>query len=542
MIVQLEAVTAKENKINPLIIILTMSQISENQKAVNKLSKFGFTVRNKAFQNKKLITAIDDYLLGFNIELPNNKADYERLRAIIYDYDSYGDGLECKLEEIVKLRYAIGNTKGYYAMFSQGNQKILQPMAFWYSKHRFCSVWNWRKSQIIRSKYRDFLMDATDSEGNKLINHYLPIHLVLTAPHKEGIYQGKRFYAKELIEAFTAMRKTEIWKKYVYAGEYGLEVKKSEQHGLHIHIHSFLLQNPKYSIVEAAKEITELWKFYIGNDTTYSGLHYEGLYTHERDEKGRKIMQQKEVYDKKLRAKVIKEVPVKKYIDPNNSHIDDYLSGVLECIKYHFKPDCIQTDEGRYDMELIEEILNNTKNKRLYSRFGNFYNVKELNFNNLEKEEETDTIEDDLTTTTDGVEERVINPITLEKVTKRTDYEIVIGNPLSIKYREKTTRKPLENYVYNVNGLRISDQCLTLKQVIRLDMIGLPITGYGQEVVNKIDFEKHLLANTKKDKIREQAKEILRTYQDFPEIDNYEKIKDFEKHNAVFGDVVKVNF
>jgi hypothetical protein len=518
-------------------------QLTDNQKTINKLSKFGFTVRNKALSNKKLINAIDDYLLGFNIELPAFKSDYERLRETIYDYDTYGDGLESKLEEIVKLRYAIGNTKGYYAMFSAGNQKVLQPMAFWYSKHRLCSVWNWRKSQIIRSKYRDFLTDATDGMGNKLINHYLPIHLVLTVPHKNGLFNGKRFYAKELIEAFTAMRKTEIWKKYIYAGEYGIEVKKNEENGLHIHIHSFLLQKPEFSIIEVESEITQLWKLYIGNETTFSGIHYEGLYLHKRDENGKKNTEEKLVYDKKIGLKVLKQVPVKQYIDPKTADINQYLSGVLECIKYHFKPDCIQIENGKYDMELIEDILNNTKNKRLYSRFGKFYNVKELNFNNLEKEEETDVLEDELTTTsTDGVEERVINPITLEKCSKRTDYEIVISNPLSVRYREKTSRKPLESYIYNTKGLRIADQCLNLKQVIRLDMIGLPITGFGQEVVTKMDFDKILAVNTHKDKIREQAQAILKTYQDFPEIENYNSIQVFNKSVAKEKDEIEKEF
>lgn len=517
-------------------------QLTENQKTVNKLSKFGFTVRNKALSNKKLTNAIDDYLLGFNIELPAFKSDYERLRETIYDYDTFGDGLESKLEEIVKLRYAVGNTKGYYAMFSAGNQKILQPLAFWYSKHRLCSVWNWRKSQIIRSKYRDFLTDATDGMGNKLINHYLPIHLVLTVPHKNGLFNGKRFYAKELIEAFTAMRKTEIWKKYIYAGEYGLEVKKSKNNGLHIHIHSFLLQKPEFSIIEVQQEIAKVWAYYSGNNSSFSGIHYEGLYTHERDENGKKVMETIEIYDRNTQTKILKQVPVKQYINPKTADINQYLSGVLECIKYHFKPDCIQTENGKYDMELIEEILNNTKNKRLYSRFGKFYNVKELNFNNLEKEDETDNLEDELNTSTDGVEERVINPISLVKCSKRTDYEIVISNPLSVRYREKTSRKPLESYIYTTNGLRIADQCLNLKQVIRLDMIGLPITGFGQEVVQKIDFEKILSANTHKDKIREQAKEILKTYQEFPEIENYQAIKAFEKPNSIFGDVQRVEF
>lgn len=471
---------------------------TDNQKTLNKLSKFGFTVRNKTFANRKLKNAIDDYLRGFDVELPCFKAEFEKNRSTIFNYDAYGDGLESKLEEIVKLRYAVSNTKGYYAMFSAGNEKVLQPLAFWYSKHRLCNVWNWRKSQIIRSKYRDFLTDATDASGNKLINHYLPIHLVLTVPHKNGLFNGKRFYAKELIEAFTAMRKTEIWKKYIYAGEYGVEVKKNETNGLHIHIHSFILQKPEFSIIEVENEITALWKIYTDNKTTFSGIHYEGLYTHQLDENGNKLMHEKLVYDKKTRLKVLKQVPVKEYINPKTADINQYLAGVLECIKYHFKPDCIQTEKGKYDMELIEDILNNTKKKRLYSRFGKFYNVKELNFNNLEKEDEADEIEEDLNTSTDGVEERVINPFTLEKVSKRTDYQIVITNPLEVKYREKDSNKPLQNYVWTTKFMRIAMQSMTLKQVIKFDLMGLDVRENDDKSKEQLRKNENYLAKTGK--------------------------------------------
>ncbi len=476
---------------------------------IKKQSKFGFTVRNKSLQNKKLKAAIDDYLQNFDVELPNDKATFEKTRNYIFNYDAYGDALESKLEEIVKLRYAIQNTKGYYAMFESKGQNSLQPLAFWYSKHRLCSVWNWRKSQIIRKRYRDFLETAKDEQGRLLINHYHPVHCVLTVPHANGLFAGKRFYAKEIIEAFRDMRKQEAFKLSVYAGEYGIEVKKSKSHGFHIHIHCFILQNPDFSVDYVRAEIERLWRNQVENFTTYSGIHYETLYTTTKNEQG---------------------VIQKKYISPKTSTIDEYLSGVMECIKYHFKPDCLEKQDGSYDMELIEEVLNNTKGKRLYSRFGKFYNVKELNFNNIEKEEnemiidESEIVDDsDLNTTVEGVEERVINPFT-KQPSPRKDYRICISNPLSIKYRDKQSLRPLEAFVYNKKTLMIAPDELTLKQVIRLDLMGLSITEISYRMMLDKKWEGGLKQATNKTKIHKQALESLKEIEEFPEVYSYKDL------------------
>ena len=485
---------------------------------VKKQSKFGFTVRNKSLNNLKLKQAIDDYLTQFDVELPSDKATFEKMRSSIFNYDAYGDQLECKLNEIVKLRYAIQQTKGYYALFEHKGQNSLQPLAFWYSKHRLCSVWNWRKSQIIRKRYRDYLETAKDYDGRKLIEYYQPIHMVLTVPHSNGLFNGKRFYLKEIIEAFREMRKYEAFKLSVFAGEYGVEVKKSQTHGFHIHIHCFLMQNPVFSVDYVRTKMEELWRKVVGNTSSYSGIHYETLYTHQKNEDG---------------------TVTKNYISPQNSTIDEYLGGVMECIKYHFKPDCLEKKDGSFDMELIEEVLNNTKGQRLYSRFGKFYDVKELNFNNIQKEEnevmidESEIIEnEDLNTSVEGVEDRVINPFTFEKA-ERKQYRICIGNPLNVKYREKDSKRPLEAYVYNKKAILIAPDELSLKQVIRLDLMGLSITEISFRMMVDSKWQEGLKKATNKNTIAKKAKQQLEEIEQFPEVYNFKDLPIDSSFNEV---------
>ncbi|GAB3999550.1 hypothetical protein GCM10028807_50090 [Spirosoma daeguense] len=452
-----------------------MTQLSPNATKVSRQNRFGYTVRNKQIQNNRLKSQIDDFLCQFDIHLPASKQAHNENAAKIYRYDEYGDALRSRFEQIVNLRYAIGDTKGYYARFRHEGKEKLQPLAFWYSKHRLDHVWNWRKSQIIRNRYYRFLESATDETGVLLLNYYKPVHMVLTVPHINGLWQSKRFYARELIKAFTAMRKEPEWKRYVYAGEYGIEVKRSESHGLHIHMHSFLLQHPQYSIDKVRQIIERLWRKQTGNLSGYSGIHYETLYTWKRDEQGGIFL------DKKGK-------PVKDYIKPGQSDLNQYLSGVLECIKYHFKPDCIQAENGAYDIELIDEILCNTKNLRMYSRFGAFYRQSLLNFNVLQtddSENEQDLSleavadewdnwveQHDTETSVDNVEANIINPFTGEPA-KRSEFEIAIGKPTDLLYRPSDSPTPYEGYLMKPHKLlfRIAPR-LPLKDVIKFDLRG----------------------------------------------------------------------
>lgn len=413
--------------------------------------RFGYKVKTRSDQNDELRAAIKSFLADHDINLPAYRQDFKQHFERVFHFDA---ATAERFGLMAQLYYALAGGKGYYALFEQGPEQKLVPMAFWYSRHRLDFVWNWRKSQIIRSRYRDFLETATDTEGRKLIEHYQPIHLVLTVPHRDGKFEGQRFYAKELIKLYHELRRSQAFKQYIYAGEYGVEIKRSQNHGLHIHIHSFILQRPEYSVNEVRAELVEAWKRLTKNSTDYSGLHYETLYTKEQQPNGSWK---------------------KNYIHPKTATTDQYLAGVMECIKYHFKPGCLEQTSGEFDILLIDEILTNTKGVRLYSRFGAFYKESKLNFNNLEKEpaevvdEETGEVIEDITGGDAGKSEAtLINPFTLEPA-QTNQYCIAIGATRSIHHRTARAAIPYEPYLSYDTKLAIAPPELSLKEVIKYD-------------------------------------------------------------------------
>ena len=478
-------------------------------------ARFGFTVLNKSRKNAKVCQAIEQYLEQYDIyDLPETRKDFLKNEGVYYRFMEFGDYLKEKLDLLISFYYNIKTTKGYYAYFEQGNENKVIPLAFWYSKHRLCAIWNWRKSQIIRQKYYSFLSYASDNHNRLLINHYNPIHLVLTVPHKDGIFKGKTFYAGELIKCFNALRKTEIWKTYVYGGEYGVEIKKSKSNGLHIHIHSFLLQNPQFKINEARyhiiKEfarITEnqavtdyILDFEVKNQSSFFA-NQTGVY----DLFFKQLQKTKEVYTGiSYESLYLKQDGKKIYLNPKTATVQDYLQGVMECIKYHFKPDCLEVEKGgAVDVELIEEILNNTKGKNLYNRFGAFRKEDELNFNAKDKgneaicqqapENETSTEEQDTQTSTKTVESKIINPFT-QKPAIIGEYRLAVTNPKNLKYRDLDSKIPYEQYVYkqaSKQEIVFAPSEWNLKTVIKLDIQGklrerIEYQLYTQNDSNKI--------------------------------------------------------
>lgn len=334
-------------------------------------------------RNRALAYQIRDYLKDrYDIKfLPAYKKEYKAVKNQLLEYDAYGEQLEEMVGELITLYYSLKPIM-MMAQLDQCDNRI-NPINFLYSRHRMDFVWNARKSQLIRNKYYNFFKEAKDEHGRLLLTHYNPIHLVLTVPHKNGYYKGKSFYARELIADFNKLRKTATFKKYIYGGEYGVEVKKGDN-GLHIHIHSFLLQHPEYSRNEASNALVREWRVITGNDSGYSGIHYETLYTWKKDSNGKPTM----MLDKESG----KPVPIKDYLRPGDT-LERLIEGVMECIKYHYKPGALERIDGNYDIELIQEVLNNTKNLRMYSRFGAFYKIKELSFNNLDRKDEPENEE-----------------------------------------------------------------------------------------------------------------------------------------------------
>jgi len=444
-------------------------RLQQNNKHSSKISWY----RRNAVD---MVNAIDDHLLDrAGIKLPAYWQEFKVKREDLMQYDAYGSALDDQYGQLVKMRYdLLKSGRAVYAYFEKENSPAkTQIMATWYSKHRLDPVWNYRKSQLIRKIYGEYL------KKSNIHNEYHPVHMVLTVPHKDGLFEGERFYASQIMENFNLIRKSSQWKKYVYAGEYGVEVKKSSRdNGLHIHIHCLVFQHKQYRVKEAAAAIHKLWQ----NQTGANFLHYETLYYYKKNEAGRYITELVSVFDREKNDYINVARRKKFYLDradrPDDGpeRLAEYLFGVMECIKYHFKHDSMILPKNQgYDVELMADVLNNTKGKRLYSRFGAFYDVQELNFNRLEKEHISDDpsklqtdveIEDEIMATTSGVEENLIDPHTGE-LAKEGSYKIVISRPEWLKHRTKNDPQAYEPVIYNATDFLECHPGLALKVILQ---------------------------------------------------------------------------
>ena len=366
-----------------------------------------------------------------------------------------------EVSELSKMYFMLtGVNKSIVANFKQGNENSPMLLAHWYSRHRFCPVWNMRKSQLIRKKYREFLTTHTvispiTGKENLLIREYTPIHMVLTMPHKEGWYKGKRFYARELLKAFMEMRRCDFFKDYIHGGEYGLEIKKSKQgNGLHIHLHSLCFLSPLMKVNDFRAWLREKWEQLTGSKF----CHFETLYFYKKNERGGYILDPNGIIKKKNKEgfyeaetetfvneygelKIRAKLPRKKFYINKDSPIDEYMHGVMECIKYHFKNDTMKDENGDWDVPLMNDVLNHSKRLRFYSRYGSFYKQQALNFNNLpatEKADENDSEgeEEKIMGEAEQVEITLLNPFTNE-LAARTDYDVCIVRTEKIKFKKQ---------------------------------------------------------------------------------------------------------
>ncbi len=446
-----------------------------------------------SFKKRQALDIADDiveYIEQFGLALPKTWKDFQ---ALLGDHwqtevvnETTGESVVPgdELAQLAKLHYDLKSTGvSLYAKFKQGNKHDAQIMATAYSRHRLDPVWCWRKSQLIRKAYLNYMSETQFHRKNQLI------HMTLTVPHKDGIWAGKRFYARELIAKFTLLRKTDAWKKYVVGGEYGVEVKRSPgSHGLHIHIHSMVLQNKAYSVNEARDAIRQEWEMLTG--ATQFG--YESLYYYWKNENGKKATIKTyltfEPEDFPDFDELVIHKRIKNYCDPDTTLESDYLDAVMECIKYHYKFDDFQNEDGTWDLDLMREVLNNSKNLRMYSRFGCFYGEKALNFNRLENKnipvvevpemeevpvesqiealeaEDTDEV---VLGSLEGAEERVINPFTGLPAKRDFDYTLCIALPHRIKYGSKNDLKPNTPIITNDDDFFPVKAGLDIKEVMK---------------------------------------------------------------------------
>lgn len=362
------------------------AEMSEHEKKVFRNRKRGFRIANNARVNKGLYTTVCEYIQH------NDLTAYE-------------------MEYFTRLRRSL-QTCCQHSLFRQyENGNALEYIASQTCKHKMCKVCNTEREKAIRKKYLSYfrknqLVDKKTGEVSKTEDFDF-MHLTLTVPHSENGFRGQKWYATELMSMFNAMRKTSFWNYFVWGGEFGVEVTK-KQSGLHIHIHALLIvhretQNRnrlhreillKWNELTASetaqrKEFSEDEKIAIkkGNKTL-SDTDINSL-----DASGATLVGLESLYvlkDKKIGRSDKWDADKSKwkhYINATDEN--EFMSGILECLKYHFEPIAFDKENGVYQFELLREILPNIYKKPLYRKFGNLHGVQELNIN-----ENSDTVQD----------------------------------------------------------------------------------------------------------------------------------------------------
>lgn len=378
---------------------------------------------------------------------------------------------ECFYDEYVELARAYytlrASMPAVYALFKHPGKDFFQKqlVAMSCSTHRLDPVWNYKKSKLIRGLWYRFL------QKSKVHEHYQPMHLMLTVPHKDGHWMGKRFYASEFIKKFNVLRKYPEWNQYIYGGEYGIEVTRKGASGLHIHMHCLVFQKKQYTRDEVNAWIHEKWNDLTGAEITW----YETLYVNKKDESGKYIMDESagaipvldksgswtdEVHSYSMETAFISGKRKKFYLDESepwfaaltaDEKLKHYCDGVMECIKYHFKTDCFKDKSGEWDIDLMKDVLMHSRKLRMYSKFGAFYREKSLNYSKIEKpqapEDLTAAAAEGISPIDDGVAGRLINPFTKQEAEFGT-YSRILSVPelqLHAKDTAGNIRAPVDN-------------------------------------------------------------------------------------------------
>ena len=399
--------------------------------SVLKSRKFLHKLETKHKMGLAMAYQIRDYVEQAGIKMCGNwKATREHNRL------DEKDGGNAEYRELVNLYYQLTRTgMGVGTLFEKDGKRELFAAGVFYSKNRFSPVWNYRKSRLIRSCYGRWI-----AENYEQLRKMTPVHLVLTVPHGVDGFGGEEFYARKLVEMFRDLRRKKLWKDNIKGGEYCLEVTKNEN-GYHIHIHSLVFQSNTVTVNQMRAWVRQAWGEMTGNDTGYSGIHYETLYYRDKENKVKvdwvtgvevgtydteDIGSWGDDYSAYVcydDLQVVKSawVSPKRYINEHSTQ-EEWLFGVLECIKYHFKDDTAVitgTKQGRpvYDIDLIKNILNNTKSLRMYDRFGFLRKEDTLNFSRLEKQSESvesEEEEEEGGASVRTFEEKLIDPFTGE--------------------------------------------------------------------------------------------------------------------------------
>ena len=389
------------------------------EQKIQKNRRYEYLLAKKKKQNLNLVYQIKEYFenqIGY--EIPNDSQERKELISFLQQNGQNEEAELVRLQNYLKVGRSISSA------FLTPNAEITTfTIGHTYNKNRICYIWNYVKERKVRSIYFSWI-----EKNLELIKSKIPVHIVLTIKRDEdGKYKSDEFYGHHLLSDFNRIRTHPIFDIYCYGGEYGVETKKGKfTSGLHIHIHSFTLLNKKFNFEKVRKNskatnkvLHKLLEFYYKefNDKLYdidlvypkkrndtilqlkkivqrlgisakifgtilrhfwfektgaNQVHCERLFTKKRNEDGEIQFKYRVNPDKTLKKEICKE-----YIN-SNSTSEKICESILECIKYHFKPDVFNDEYGQFDIPLIGRILYETKRKRLYSRFGEFYKIREL--------------------------------------------------------------------------------------------------------------------------------------------------------------------
>ncbi len=403
------------------------------------------------FTEKRYMELKRDRIKKYRKEHSNNCVDGA---LPVFTDQSSGELLFDEYNQLARAHYALfQNSPAAYALFKHPVQDHFSShgIVFTCSKHRIDPVWNYIKSKKLRASIHGWM------QAEQIHERYQPMHLVLTVPHPGGVWTPPgtndelTFYAKEMVSYFNLMRKSSAWNKYIYGGLLCLEITRKGANGLHIHIHAMVLQHPQYDRNEVYDYISAEWEQLTGGTKCW----YETLYIHrkanpedkrsawilETDDHGNKIWDQdRQEFKKKkfyldTREEWFNELSVE-------AKFDTYVSGVLECVKYHFKYESFKTGrkiEGtnvdEWDIQLIADVLRYSKNLRMYDKFGQLYGVKRLSLSHIEEQASVEATQGFISAEpeSDGVENNVINPFTQMPAVKG-EYVRVLALPQYIEH------------------------------------------------------------------------------------------------------------
>ena len=209
------------------------SEIKEwlNEPFLSEEEKEGLMVLE--FQRQERVNHNRKRAFAMSRGVKQNQLAYKRLEKYL---DEDKDRIFSTKEAVVITSYRRAiSCCCHHSLFREHNGGALEFIAANTCKHKYCNVCNARRCKEIRKRYR-FLFEKDES----LLKDYDFMHLTLTVPHTAAGWNGKQWYAEDLMKKFNLMRKRSWWKSTVYAGEFGVEATKNGN-GLHIHIHSLLL-------------------------------------------------------------------------------------------------------------------------------------------------------------------------------------------------------------------------------------------------------------------------------------------------------------